>query len=145
MRRYIFGWMAVALVVASAAGCGGNGGDASNYVVPDIPPVSDSQRTASYLVEDFQKGDDCHLVISTNAKTAESRDARKVTVSSDVDYSVSSSPKQFLAKDDEAEAYAPMACGFAENNIFRLKISLGKTASIKGNYYISLVSLLFIK
>ncbi len=114
MRRYIFGWMAVALVVASAAGCGGNGGDASNYVVPDIPPVSDSQRTVSYLVEDFQKGDDCHLVISTNAKTAENRDLRKVTVSSDVDYSVSSSPKQFLAKDDEAEAYAPMACGFAE-------------------------------
>lgn len=114
MRRYIFGWMAVALVVASAAGCGGNGGDASNYVVPDIPPVSDSQKTVSYLVEDFQKGDDCHLVISTNAKTAENRDLRKVTVSSDVDYSVSSSPKQFLAKDDEAEAYAPMACGFAE-------------------------------
>lgn len=114
MRRYIFGWMAVALVVASAAGCGGNGGDASNYVVPDIPSVSDSQRTVSYLVEDFQKGDDCHLVISTNAKTAENRDLRKVTVSSDVDYSVSSSPKQFLAKDDEAEAYAPMACGFAE-------------------------------
>lgn len=114
MRRYIFGWMAVALVVASAAGCGGNGGDASHYVVPDIPSVSDSQRTASYLVEDFQKGDDCHLVISTNAKTAESRDARKVTVSTDVDYSKGSSAKQLLAKDDESEAYAPIACGFAE-------------------------------
>lgn len=115
MRRYIFGWMAVALVVASAAGCGGNGGDASHYVVPDIPPVSDSQRTASYLVEDFQKGDDCHLVISTNAKTTESREARKVTVSTDVDYSKGSSTKQLLAKDeDTTEAYAPMACGFAE-------------------------------
>ncbi len=114
MRRYIFGWMAVALVVASAAGCGGNGGDASHYVVPDIPPVSDSQRTASYLVEDFQKGDDCHLVISTNAKTAESRDTRKVSVSTDVKYGQSASAKQLLAKDDDTETYAPIACGFAE-------------------------------
>lgn len=114
MRRYIFGWMAVALVVASAAGCGGNGGDASNYVVPDIPEVSDSQKTASYLVEDFKNGDDCHLVISTNAKTAENRDLRKITVSADVDYSQNTSAKQLLAKDDETESYAPMACGFAD-------------------------------
>ncbi len=114
MRRYIFGWMAVALVVASAAGCGGNGGDASHYVVPDIPSVSDSQRTASYLVEDFQKGDDCHLVISTNAKTAESRDSRKVSISTDVNYGQGSSAKQILAKDDETDAYAPIACGFAD-------------------------------
>lgn len=114
MRRYIFGWMAVALVVASAAGCGGNGGDASHYVVPDIPSVSDSQRTASYLVEDFQKGDDCHLVISTNAKTAQSRDARKVSVSTDVNYGQGASAKQLLAKDEDTETYAPIACGFAE-------------------------------
>ena len=116
MRRYIFGWMAVALVVASAAGCGGNGGDSSNYLVPDISPVSDSQKISEYEVSNFQKGDNCYLVISSNAKTADSRDLRKVTISTDVDYS-QDSDKRVLAKDGEEEdtkAYAPIACGFAE-------------------------------
>ncbi|MGM9991432.1 MAG: hypothetical protein ACI376_01095 [Candidatus Bruticola sp.] len=113
MRRCIFGWMALAIAAATSVGCSGSGGDASNYVVPDIHPISDSQKVVSYLVPDCKSDDLCRMVVSTNAKTTADKETREISVSSDVDYAASSD--KALGKDeDEGSDYVPISCGFSE-------------------------------
>ncbi|MGM9998342.1 MAG: hypothetical protein ACI38Q_02945 [Candidatus Bruticola sp.] len=133
MRRCIFGWMALAIAAATSVGCSGSGGDASNYVVPDIHPISDSQKSVSYLVPDCKSDDICRLVISTNAKTTDDNETRDISVSSDIDYSAVNSSSSIdsdptgtptpapkingaSAKegDEDDASYVPIACGFAE-------------------------------
>ena len=115
MRRY-FAWMAVALVVASvAAGCSSGGDDAA----PSVPGVSGAEQAAKFSVKDFENGDVCRLVVSTNDTTADSRELQSVKLSADVFYTPNNLKEEVVAKEGTSAGQAPVLCGFckASSNI----------------------------
>jgi len=118
MRRKFFGWIAVSLCAAAAAvsGCSGNGGDASEYVVPSIPGLDVGERYLSYLVNDYQSTDNCRLVVTTVGTDQNDTTERDVKVSTNANYSAAG---KVDAEDEEApavkkgqEEFKGRVCGF---------------------------------
>lgn len=115
MRRKFFGWIAVSLCAAAAAvsGCSGNGGDASEYVVPSIPGLDVGERYLSYLVNDYKSTDSCRLVVTTVGTEQDDTTARDVKVSTNANYAsgkVDAEEAPAVKKDQEE--FKGRLCGF---------------------------------
>ncbi|MBQ7529650.1 hypothetical protein IJT10_07085, partial [bacterium] len=116
MRKNIFSWMAIAICAAAATGCGSSGSDATSYVVPSIPGVSASEKLVTFSVKDYEKTDNCRLVISTVGKSEDDTAAKRVYVSSDTSYA---EPDAAVASAKIAQERTkkidskPSACGFS--------------------------------
>lgn len=114
MRRYIFSGLALALVASTLAGCSGSGGDASDYVVPDIPGSAAIDKTVEYTVPNFVSGDNCRVVVSTAHKDPYSTEYQKVLVKADVTYSGAASLGRTDKEEVAALPQAGLACGFCQ-------------------------------